>query len=149
MAGAASLILTNGTVRTMAGPIASAVACAGERILAPVVRQPEVLAAIRSHHERLDGQGYPDGLRDTAIPRLARLIAIVDCFDALTSSRAYRAAVSVPAALELLQAGAGTQFEPGFVRAFVKASAYILAGTEPAALPACPLPPAAARPSLV
>jgi putative nucleotidyltransferase with HDIG domain len=90
----------------------------GERILAPIIRDRAVLAAIRSHHERLDGAGYPDGLRAPDVPLLARVITVVDCFDALITSRAYRDALSSPDALEMLRAGAGTQFEPEFVRAF-------------------------------
>jgi putative nucleotidyltransferase with HDIG domain len=92
----------------------------GERILRPIIRQPEVLAAIRGHHERLDGSGYPDGLRGDRIPLLARLIAVPDCFDALTSSRAYREALPPTQALGLLCAGAGTHFEPEFVQTFLK-----------------------------
>jgi len=92
----------------------------GERILAPIVRHREVLSAIRGHHERLDGSGYPDGLRGDKIPLLARLIAIPDCFDALTSSRAYRAALPVSQALGVLCAGAGSHFQPEFVQAFLK-----------------------------
>jgi response regulator RpfG family c-di-GMP phosphodiesterase len=92
----------------------------GERILAPIIRQRAVLAAIRGHHERLDGNGYPDGLRGEAIPLLARLIAICDCFDALTTSRAYREALPVSEALGVLRAGAGPQFDPALVRAFLE-----------------------------
>jgi putative nucleotidyltransferase with HDIG domain len=91
----------------------------GERILAPVMRSRTVLAAIRSHHERLDGTGYPDGLAGERIPLLARVIAIPDCFDALTTSRAYRAALPAAQALEILRAGAGAHFEPAFIHAFV------------------------------
>jgi putative nucleotidyltransferase with HDIG domain len=88
----------------------------GERILSPIVRDRQVLAGIRHHHERLDGTGYPDGLRGERIPVLARLIAIADCFDALTSARAYRSALSVTEALEIIRGSAGTHFEPQFVR---------------------------------
>jgi response regulator RpfG family c-di-GMP phosphodiesterase len=91
----------------------------GERILAPVVRHRGILAAIRGHHERLDGSGYPDGLRGQRIPLLARLIAIPDCYDALTTSRAYRAAMSPDRAFEILRAGSGNHFEPAFVHAFL------------------------------
>jgi HD-GYP domain-containing protein (c-di-GMP phosphodiesterase class II) len=97
----------------------------GERILAPVVRNRAVLAAIRGHHERLDGDGYPDRLRGTQIPLLARLIAIPDCFDALTTSRAYRAAVPVPRALEMLREGAGSHFDPDFIPAFLQVVARL------------------------
>jgi putative two-component system response regulator len=92
----------------------------GERILAPIVRSRAVLAAIRGHHERLDGSGYPDGLAGDRIPLLARLIAIPDVFDALTTQRAYRPALPPAEALGILRAGAGTHFEPEFVRAFVQ-----------------------------
>jgi response regulator RpfG family c-di-GMP phosphodiesterase len=92
----------------------------GERVLTPIIRHPAVLAAIRSHHERLDGTGYPDGLRGEQIPVPARIIAIADTFDALTSSRAYRAALPAAAALEVLRAGSGTQFEPHFIDVFLE-----------------------------
>jgi response regulator RpfG family c-di-GMP phosphodiesterase len=91
----------------------------GERILAPVVRNREVLAAIRGHHERLDGSGYPDGLTGRQIPLLARLITVPDCFDALITSRAYRAALPVPEACAILRDGAGHHFEPAFVSVFL------------------------------
>ena len=91
----------------------------GERILAPIVRNREVLAAIRGHHERLDGSGYPDGLKGDNIPLMARLIAIPDCFDAVTTSRAYRGALAIDTALEILRAGAGTHFDPVLVEAFL------------------------------
>jgi response regulator RpfG family c-di-GMP phosphodiesterase len=90
-----------------------------ERILAPVVRNRTVLAAIRGHHERVDGGGYPDGLRGSQVPLLARIIAIPDCFDALTTSRAYRSALPRAEALAILRAGAGTHFDPDFLRAFL------------------------------
>lgn len=99
----------------------------GERILAPIIRSRTILAAIRGHHEHLDGSGYPDGLRGDAIPMLARLISVADCFDALTSSRAYRDALAPAQALDVLRAGAGTQFDPEFVRAFLTASAWTAA----------------------
>jgi cyclic di-GMP phosphodiesterase len=91
----------------------------GERILAPVVRHGAVLAAIRGHHERLDGTGYPDGLRGAQVPLLARLLAIPDCFDALTTSRAYRAALPLPEAVRVLREGAGHHFDPDLVAAFL------------------------------
>lgn len=92
----------------------------GERILAPIVRSRAVLAAIRGHHERLDGSGYPDGLSGERIPLLARILAIPDCYDALTTSRAYRPALPTHEALAILEAGAGSQFDPPLVRAFLR-----------------------------
>ena len=97
----------------------------GERILAPVVRSRRVLAAIRGHHERLDGSGYPDGLRGDEIPLLARLITIPDCFDALTTSRAYRAALPVYQALEIIREGSGKQFQPELTRAFLELAPHL------------------------
>ncbi len=91
----------------------------GERILSPIVRNRAVIAAIRSHHERFDGNGYPDGLSGENIPLLARIITIADCFDAMTSSRAYRDAMSVEEALEIIRNGSGTQFDPRFVPPFL------------------------------
>lgn len=70
-----------------------------------------VLPGVKHHHERWDGGGYPDGLRGDDIPVLARLIGIADFFDALTSERAYRAAMSHDEVVQLIQANAGTHFE--------------------------------------
>jgi len=91
----------------------------GERIIAPIVRSLNILATIRSHHERIDGGGYPDGLSGNNIPLLARLLTVADCFDALTSARAYRPALAIDHAIRLLEEGAGKQFQPEFVRAFL------------------------------
>ncbi len=92
----------------------------GERILAPIIRSRQILAAIRSHHERFDGLGYPDRLQGEQIPFLARILTIADCFDAMTSSRAYRQALSRAEAREVLRQGAGTQFDPAFVGPFLQ-----------------------------
>ncbi len=89
----------------------------GERILgaAPALRGAAQI--VRSSHERWDGTGYPDGLAGEEIPLGARIVAVCDAFDALTSGRPYRAAVGTPAALERLRAGAGPQFDPRVVGA--------------------------------
>ncbi len=71
------------------------------------------------HHERVDGQGYPHGLRGEAIPLSARIVAVADVFDALTSVRPYKDAWTPQAAAEYLIAGAGTQFDAWLVRVFV------------------------------
>ncbi len=92
----------------------------GERILRPIIRNRVVLAAIRSHHERFDGAGYPDGLAGENIPFLGRMITVADCYDALTSSRAYRAAMSQDDALDILNDGIATQFDPHLVPPFVR-----------------------------
>ena len=92
----------------------------GERILRPIIRNRAVLSAIRSHHERFDGGGYPDNLRGEEIPFLARMITVADCYDALTSSRAYRGAMSKDAALDILHAGMTSQFDPHLVPPFIR-----------------------------
>jgi response regulator RpfG family c-di-GMP phosphodiesterase len=93
----------------------------GERILSPIIKSRTVLTAIRGHHERLDGSGYPDGLTGHKVPFLARILAIADCFDALTSQRSYRDALPVGEAIQVLRAGAGTQFDAQLVSVFVEA----------------------------
>jgi response regulator RpfG family c-di-GMP phosphodiesterase len=92
----------------------------GEQILRPIIRDRGVLAGIRLHHERIDGRGYPDGLRGEAIPLVARLISVADCFDALTSARPYRNALSLPEAVAVLRDAAGTQLDAAFVGAFLQ-----------------------------
>ena len=92
----------------------------GERILAPIIRPRSILAAIRSHHERFDGLGYPDNLRGGNISLLARIITVADCYDAITSNRAYRKALCSRDALRILVEGAGGQFDPELVGPFVK-----------------------------
>ncbi|PJJ04374.1 putative nucleotidyltransferase with HDIG domain [Streptomyces sp. 2333.5] len=77
----------------------------------------EARAAILHHHERLDGRGYPYGLRGHHIPEYARVVAVADAFDAMTSTRSYRRARPVPAAVEELRKCAGAQFDPRMVRA--------------------------------
>jgi HD-GYP domain-containing protein (c-di-GMP phosphodiesterase class II) len=73
----------------------------------------------RSHHENWDGTGYPDGLYGDRIPLAARIVRIADAFDAMTSSRLYQSPRSFEAALDELQANAGTDFDPDLVRHFV------------------------------
>ncbi|MEU9314487.1 HD-GYP domain-containing protein [Streptomyces sp. NPDC048295] len=80
----------------------------------------EARAAILHHHERLDGSGYPYGLSGREIPEFARVVAVADAFDAMTSTRSYRRGRPVPAALEELERCAGTQFDPQMVRALAR-----------------------------
>jgi hypothetical protein len=77
----------------------------------------EALQGILHHHERLDGRGYPLGLAGDAIPEFARMIAVADAFDSMTSTRSYRQARSVAEALAELEACTGTQFDAGYVQA--------------------------------
>ena len=78
------------------------------------------LPIIRHHHERVDGGGYPDGLKDDEIPLLARIIAISDAFDAMTTQRPYRQGMPPAAALDLLFQGAGTQWDRDLAIRFVE-----------------------------
>lgn len=92
----------------------------GAEIVGAVPFPCPVAPLIRSHHERWDGTGYPAGLRGEQIPLGARILAIVDCFDALTSERPYRRAVSRYEAMQVLQREAGTTFDPAIVAQFTK-----------------------------
>lgn len=83
-----------------------------------VVGDHEITAMVRHHHERIDGAGYPDGLAGSAIPLGARIIAVADTFDAITSDRPYRPARSQKHALDILSAEAGAQLDAGAVAAF-------------------------------
>jgi putative nucleotidyltransferase with HDIG domain len=90
----------------------------GQRILANVETYAEIASAVRHHHERVDGHGYPDGLAGDEIPMLARIIAVADAYDAMTSDRPYRDAMpSRVARLRLAQA-VGSQFDTSIVAAF-------------------------------
>lgn len=99
---------------------------------------------IRYHHERWDGSGYPDGLAGEAIPLGSRIIAVADAFDAMTSDRVYRAALTPQVAFAELHKGAGTQFDPQLVELFQRA--YDAQAAAPGPMPAsvaAPVTPAA------
>jgi len=81
----------------------------------------EALTGILHHHERIDGRGYPMGLAEHEIPEFARVIAVADAFDSMTSTRSYREAKSIDVAVGELRKGAGTQFDPPMVEAFIAA----------------------------
>jgi len=87
----------------------------GERILHAAPALAHVSAIVRASHERFDGTGYPDGLKGSAIPLLARIVFVCDAFDAMTSERPYAAALTVDEALDELDRNAGTQFDPSVV----------------------------------
>lgn len=78
------------------------------------------ISVIRSHHERWDGNGYPDKLKGRDIPMLARIVAIADAFDAMTSSRSYRSALPAEEAYKRIIEGKGTQFDPDLIDVFKK-----------------------------
>ena len=94
----------------------------GEEILEPLRQQhPLVLQIVRHHHERMDGSGFPDGLAGDAIPKVARIAAVVDAYDAMTTNRAYRPSRSPAEAMAELVRFSGRQFDADVVSAFGKA----------------------------
>ena len=96
----------------------------GARILGPLMRDaPGALSIVRSHHERLDGSGSPDGLKGDKIPFEARLVSVADAFDAMTSVRPYRPSLSVHHAMRELEQWKGVQFDVTIVNAFLRAFA--------------------------
>jgi len=90
----------------------------GQNIIRPLGLLPVETAIVRNHHERWDGQGYPDGLAGEGIPLLARILAVADSFDAMTSDRPYRSAKTREEAIDELKRCAGSQFDRGVVEAF-------------------------------
>lgn len=92
----------------------------GHRILEPIAELSFALPGVLHHHERIDGQGYPHGLSGDQIPFMARILAVADAFDAMTSSRTYRAAMSTERAREILAEGAGVQWDSEIVTAFLQ-----------------------------
>jgi len=93
----------------------------GQELIREIAFLREAYEGILHHHERLDGRGYPDGLREGQIPEFARIIAVADAFDSMTSTRSYRGARTVDEALVELDRHRGTQFDPTMVQALVAA----------------------------
>jgi two-component system cell cycle response regulator len=103
----------------------------GEAILSAAPALVPVARIVRSSHERFDGTGYPDGLAGEDIPVAARIVAICDAYDAMTSHRSYRRGMSSEAAVEELRRNAGTQFDPRMVKVFCAVLAQRLSGERP------------------
>jgi HD-GYP domain-containing protein (c-di-GMP phosphodiesterase class II) len=93
----------------------------GHSILLPLKGLAFALDGVLYHHERVDGRGYPEGLSGEDIPLDARVMAVADSFDAMTSNRAYRQAMTPEQAIEILKQGAGTQWDTHVVDAFLEA----------------------------
>lgn len=91
----------------------------GYDILKPIIHFEEIRKIIRHHHERIDGYGYPDGLAGAEIPMESRILAVADAFDAMTSDRAYRKALTVDKALEELKRVKGSQLDEYIVEEFI------------------------------
>ncbi|NLW83886.1 MAG: HD domain-containing protein [Phycisphaerae bacterium] len=100
-----------------------AVICAhpriGAAILSEIRQMDAIVPGVLCHHERLDGKGYPQGLTDAQIPLIGKILSLADAFDAMTSKRVYRDAMSIRRALAEIDKGVGTQFDPVVARAFL------------------------------
>ncbi len=92
----------------------------GEHILTPVVEDEQILKAVRHHHEHYDGTGYPDGLSAEQIPLIARILAVADAYDAITSERPYRRAISPQVAYSIIHSCKGSQFDPEIADTFLR-----------------------------
>jgi putative nucleotidyltransferase with HDIG domain len=97
----------------------------GANIVAPLRSSAAVLPIIRHHHENYDGSGYPDRLAGEGIPRLARVVAVCDAFDALINDRPYRARKTPDEAIAILHAGARRQWDPDVVDVFTRQFAQV------------------------
>src|SRR5205823_5990184 len=91
----------------------------GDKILKPLRFLSCEAKAVRHHHERYDGKGYPDGLKGDGIPFIARVVTVADAFDAMTSDRPYRSKRPIEAAIDEISRGARTQFDPLVAEAFI------------------------------
>jgi putative nucleotidyltransferase with HDIG domain len=136
----------------------------GADILSLVDFPYPVVPIVRCHHESWDGTGYPRGVAGTDIPIGARILSVVDCFDALTSDRPYRSALTTEQAFEILRARSGNMYEPLVVDTFIRVHADITSGVivdssahrnvlrqisqGSAPAPPCPLPPVVIPPAV-
>ena len=105
-------------------------AALGADILSSIEFPYPVVPIVRHHHENWDGSGYPDGIRGAEIPIGARILSVVDCYDALTSDRPYRPAMSADQAIEILSQRRGKMYDPLVVDAFVKAHSALRSEVE-------------------
>ncbi len=99
----------------------------GHRILADLHAIGHLLPGVLYHHERFDGGGYPEGLKGDAIPTLARILAVADSFDAMNTTRPYRTAMPAVRVDEILRQGAGTQWDPLVIDAYVRSRDRLIA----------------------
>lgn len=115
----AEILLKSGPLTEVEWQVMRTHASEGERLAQPLRSTAHFLPIIRHHHERVDGQGYPDHLAGADIPLAARIAAIGDAWDAMVSDRPYRAALAQDEAWRRLRAGAGTQWDAGLVEVFL------------------------------
>jgi len=107
----------------------------GDELLTPLTWLAAARLGVRHHHERFDGSGYPDGLQGEAIPLIARIIAVADTFDAVTSRRSYRDAGGLERAFTVLKEAAGSQLDPAVVTAFLNCYPQVSAALATASIP--------------
>jgi len=100
----------------------------GKEIIEPISFLHAIIPGVHYHHERWDGKGYPKGLSGADIPKVARILAVADAYDAMTSNRAYRRALTHEVAIKEIQRCSGTQFDPAIVDAFLLAIEKYRAG---------------------
>ena len=98
----------------------------GAGILGGIKQMRDIVQGVLCHHERIDGKGYPDGLADEQIPLICKIIGLADSFDAMTSKRTYRGAMTVEQALAEIEKGLGTQFDEKVGRIFINSDVYHL-----------------------
>ncbi len=91
----------------------------GESIIKPIISLKDIVPGIRNHHERWDGHGYPDNLKENKIPLMGRIIALADTYDAMTSDRPYRKGLPHKTAIKEIKECSGTQFDPELAKAFI------------------------------
>ena len=101
-----------------------------EKLIASIKKLHEISPGVKHHHERWDGRGYPDKLKGEEIPFAARIIAIADTYDAMTSTRSYRVALSHETAISEIEKCAGTQFDPVLAKKFIEIQDVIKAAKE-------------------
>jgi putative nucleotidyltransferase with HDIG domain len=92
----------------------------GTVILQPIKELEDAISGVKYHHEKYDGSGYPEGLKGDKIPLIAAIISVADSFDAMTTDRPYRRALSKEEAVEEIRRGSGRQFNPQIAEAFVQ-----------------------------
>src|SRR5207249_4729351 len=92
----------------------------GAAILETIPDLAHIIPIVRSHHERWDGKGYPDGLSGEGIPLLARIVAVADAFDAMISNRPYRSGLTLEKAFTGLKDQAGSAYDPACIEAFLR-----------------------------
>lgn len=115
-------------------------AAIGAEILAGVEFPYPVVPIVRHHHENWDGSGYPDGIRGEQIPLGARILSVVDCYDALTSDRPYRPALTREEALAIIRKRSGTMYDPAVVAGFESVAPEVVRGGEAVAVSETPAP---------